>query len=649
VPIPAKLLLKFALAALLQTAIIYAHADDLSVFDLSLDSLLQVEVTTASRQSEAINEAPSIISVITREDIERYGSVSLRDIVGRLPGINLLSDFDYQSDNLSLRGDDVYLNNHMLLLIDGNPYRSVPDSSDPLRRLLNSFPVDMVEQVELIRGPGSVLYGAGAFTGVINVITRKKTKTSQTLTLGTGSNSAKFASASGHYYNPDNHASLSLNLSGWDDTGWTASLVDINQQPTRVRLGEDFRVVVASGNYKDSQFMLYSSNRDSDTLGQRIGSMPGELNDEQLYLSLSQGFQINNGWQAKSSGSWLQRALSDESLKNNEYFFEQELTGQLSDSLELVFGINTMKTKLVSNDERLRNNELDATQVFSQLAYQYSPNTKYVVGGQLNRAQGQNSDFVPRLAVTHQFSSTWGTKILYSEAYRSPNVVEIGAIIPLVIRGNPELESETVDTFELEGFYHNNSTFLSLALYHSKQKNLISRQFNETDLITEYQNVHQRVFYGSELTFSHAFTDAIKIDGSASYQRNKETSDKDIHDITTLPRFSAKLGISYSDDHHRFALWDNYVGNYRNNKVLSSSFQQNNPAATDYHYLTAHYSWRSAALSNSARIKDFEFKVYVQNLLDETIRQNSLSSSTLLNTYPSETSRAFYLSFTLGF
>ena len=217
--IPAKLQLKFALVALLQIGALHAHADDLSVFDLSLDSLLQVKVTTASRQSEAINEAPSIISVITREDIERYGSVSLRDIVGRLPGINLLSDFDYQSDNLSLRGDDVYLNNHMLLLIDGNPYRSVPDSSDPLRRLLNSFPVDMVERVELIRGPGSVLYGAGAFTGVINVITRKKTETSQTLTLGTGSNSAKFASASGHYYNPDNHASLSLNLSGWDDTG----------------------------------------------------------------------------------------------------------------------------------------------------------------------------------------------------------------------------------------------------------------------------------------------------------------------------------------------------------------------------------------------------------------------------------------------
>lgn len=637
------------LAALLQGSLVPAYADDLAVFDLPLASLLQVDVTTVSRQSETIYEAPGIISVVTRDDIDRYGAISLRDVIGRLPGINLLSDGDFQNDNISLRGDSLYLNNHLLILIDGNPYRYIPGASEPFRNLFNSFPLDVVERVELIRGPGSVLYGANAYTGVINIITVQPTETKQSITVGTGSNNAKFASATSHYYDPDSALGVSLNVSSWDDKGWTATFVDINQQDERVTMGEDFRSIYANIRFHETDFTLNNTNRDSDTLGQRSGFMPGQLEDEKFYVSLTQGFEFNRNWRAKTHGSWINSSVNDSQFDDDEYFLEQTFTGQISDEVEVIFGINTMKTKFVSQADILKSTELDATQVFSQLAYQYDTNTKYVVGGQLNQAQGQKSDFVPRLAVTHQFSDTWGAKLLYSEAYRSPSILETSANIPPVVRGNRELESETVETFELEAFYHDESSFLSLSLYQSKQKNLIAPQFVPADTIFEYQNVDQRLFYGSELTFSHAITNALKIDGSAAYQRNKETSNEDIHDITTLPHISAKLGISYSDEHHRIALWDNYVGDYQSNAAFDASKLDYNPRAKAYHYLTAHYSWRAEARANRANIKDFEFSAFVQNVLDKDIRQNSLTTSTPLNTYPSDTSRALYLSFTLGF
>ena len=126
-------------------------------------------VITAARKEQPITEAPSTISVITEEDIRQSGAINLPDILRMVPGLDImsvrLSDF-----NVTARGFNHLTANGMLSLIDG---RSV--YLDFLGTTLWDelpFVLEDIKRIEIIRGPGSALYGANAFHGVVNIITK---------------------------------------------------------------------------------------------------------------------------------------------------------------------------------------------------------------------------------------------------------------------------------------------------------------------------------------------------------------------------------------------------------------------------------------------------------------------------------------------
>jgi iron complex outermembrane receptor protein len=153
-------------------------ADDtnaLSVLkSMSLEDLADVRinyVVAASKYEQKTTEAPASVSIITSEEIKRYGYRTLADVLESLQGFNVSSDRNYAY--LGVRGfslgDD---NSRVLLLIDGHRINNnLTDSAFIGTEFL--LDVDLIDRVEVIRGPGSVLYGNNAFFGVINVITRK--------------------------------------------------------------------------------------------------------------------------------------------------------------------------------------------------------------------------------------------------------------------------------------------------------------------------------------------------------------------------------------------------------------------------------------------------------------------------------------------
>ena len=144
------------------------------ISELPIEDLMQLpvpEVYTASKFEQKATEAPSSTTVITSEEIKRYGYRTLADILESVPGI--YNSYDRNYDYLGVSGVNLGdANDRVLLLVNGHRINNDLNDSAAID---TSFllDVDLIDRVEIIHGPGSVLYGNNAFFGVINVITRQ--------------------------------------------------------------------------------------------------------------------------------------------------------------------------------------------------------------------------------------------------------------------------------------------------------------------------------------------------------------------------------------------------------------------------------------------------------------------------------------------
>jgi outer membrane receptor for ferrienterochelin and colicins len=128
-------------------------------------------VQGASKYWQKISEAPSSVTILTSDDVKKYGHRTLADMLRTVPGLYVTYDRNYSF--LGVRGFNLGdFNNRVLLLVDGHRINNSLADSAPIG---TEFPldVDLIDRVEIIRGPGSSIYGNNAFFGVINVITRK--------------------------------------------------------------------------------------------------------------------------------------------------------------------------------------------------------------------------------------------------------------------------------------------------------------------------------------------------------------------------------------------------------------------------------------------------------------------------------------------
>lgn len=139
--------------------------------DLELEQLLGLEVYAASRFPQPQAEAPSAITVITGEDIRQYGYRTLADVLRSIAGLHISSDHVY--DYLGVRGirraGDY--NAPVLLLIDGRRQNDNVYEAAAIGREL-PVPIELIDRVEFVRGPGSSVFGSNALFGTINVVTR---------------------------------------------------------------------------------------------------------------------------------------------------------------------------------------------------------------------------------------------------------------------------------------------------------------------------------------------------------------------------------------------------------------------------------------------------------------------------------------------
>jgi outer membrane receptor for ferrienterochelin and colicin len=194
----------------------FAQHDSVTVkdiYELSLEELMQISVVSASKVAQRATDAPATVYVITQQQIRNRNYSSLKDLLGEIPQIEIQSkSYAEYSDIFTLNG--ISGNYKFLIMMDGVRINSVTGTQHTLGE---SFLLANTKQVEVILGPASSLYGADAFTGIINIITHKGNEnkgihlsssyglynTSNTsLVYGAGNKDVSF-SLSGKYYHSD--------------------------------------------------------------------------------------------------------------------------------------------------------------------------------------------------------------------------------------------------------------------------------------------------------------------------------------------------------------------------------------------------------------------------------------------------------------
>jgi len=143
------------------------------LYDMDLSALMEMTVTTASKKAQSVDEAPAAVTVITKEDLMFYGADNLGEALRLVPGMEIIqgSDANYE---ISVRGfsrTGYSTSNKVLWLVDG---RSVYyDGLGGFRMESCPIAIEDIERIEVIRGSGSALYGANAYSGIVNIITKK--------------------------------------------------------------------------------------------------------------------------------------------------------------------------------------------------------------------------------------------------------------------------------------------------------------------------------------------------------------------------------------------------------------------------------------------------------------------------------------------
>ncbi|MET0357520.1 MAG: TonB-dependent receptor [Cellvibrio sp.] len=142
----------------------------MDVYDLSLAELGQVQISIATGNSTPLDKAPATASVIYAAEIEAMGARNLDEILATMPGLHVgLSALSRLDSVYSIRGIHTGFNSQVLLLINGVPVQSTLQGGHPT---MFRMPSASIARVEVMRGPGSAIYGADAYAGVINVITK---------------------------------------------------------------------------------------------------------------------------------------------------------------------------------------------------------------------------------------------------------------------------------------------------------------------------------------------------------------------------------------------------------------------------------------------------------------------------------------------
>jgi iron complex outermembrane recepter protein len=309
--------------AILVIAGLPAHSQDAGdLTQKSLEDLMNIEITSVSKKEQRTSQAPAAVFVISREDIRRSGALDIPDLLRMVPGVDV-AQIDTGKWAISARGFNGQYSDKLLVLIDGRTVYT-PIFAGVFWDSQN-IPLDTIERIEVIRGPGAAVWGANAVNGVINIITRTANDTPGAYVAG-GAGSSSIGPETVRYGgNTRNLGAWRINAEGFH----------YNSLPVFGGLdGHDDWRLIHGGFRTDSKL----STKDSlTTEGEAYQGNAGEMADTPVSLEPPENTVLAlrdrySGWNLLTR--W-DRVISPRSQTSLQIYFDRTTRGDTTYNIEL--------------------------------------------------------------------------------------------------------------------------------------------------------------------------------------------------------------------------------------------------------------------------------------------------------------------------
>lgn len=480
----------------------------------SLDRLLSVRVSTASLYSQLASEAPASVSILGADDIARYQIRTLAELLSHVRGFYLTNDRNYEYVGVRGFGRPTDYNNRILVLWNGHVLNDNVYSSSSLGF---DFAPDLngVERVEIVRGPGSPLYGANAMLAVINIIGKTGAEVNGIEAAGEYG-SGNYARGS-VVYGAQTSGGVDAVVSGsWmDRRGFDLYFPAFDTPESQggiVRDGEREQAVGATARvaFGDLTLMGVFSNRakriPTASYGTTFGDTRARTEDRRWAVELAYARGLSPSF--RLSGRVSFDGYDYSGVYPYEYLqfdgsWGRWWTGRIhaqwdtheSNRLDagLEFRLNGRAEYRVWTADRYdyaRNAPFDIASVFLQDTYQLIPEVSVSLALRADHHSVSGWLLSPRLAVVATPGSHTTVKALYGEAFRAPSVYELYYEEGEGLVSNPSLRPERIRTLELSGEQRISSvTYAVLSVYQFSMWDLIEQTALQGEAIGQHQNI----------------------------------------------------------------------------------------------------------------------------------------------------------------
>jgi outer membrane receptor for ferrienterochelin and colicins len=499
------------------------------------------EIATKTKLN--IDDSPSFITVLHSDKLQALGIDNVFEALAQVPGVQLAREAS-GVPVVIFRG--VSQKGEVKLMIDGvainNTYRG------SIYHFLD-FPIEMVERIEVIRGAGSVLYGSGAISGVINIITKSSDANTQNSVFVSG----------GTYNRNKGGAYVSTQVGDF-----TLALDGYNQKSDKMldetdRALKDFSVGL---NIKDEHFGLMARVKKSKT-GNAYGILGVPDKDKDLYDNINNSFltqfSYNNDLNKKNhivvlaaynkyeqyiesfypgrTVPLIAPTLVSSTYQEESYSAQADLISQSLDDNELLIGVRyeldktltSYWTAAISSPYLPKyTSDPDASREILSLylndTYSVTSSLDVLAGLRYDNYSDFGDAYSPNLGLVYAINDKLRVKALYSRAFRAPSWVEITSADV-----NTKLEAEKSNSIET-GFVYKQNQYnrFRLNFYATEIENMITK--NGSRYIQNSKNN----FYGTELEYNYSPNYQTEINLIASYIDAKDNDGNNLADIANI-------------------------------------------------------------------------------------------------------------------
>lgn len=537
----------------------YASAD---LTQLPIEQLMDIEVFAASKFPQKTIEAPSAVTILTAADIKSYGYRTLADVLRSVRGMNVSNDRNYSYLGVRGSGRTGDFNSRMLLLVDG--YRLNDPIYDQAFIGTEEFlDVDLIERVEIVRGPGSSIYGSNAVLGVINIITRRGSDLDGIEASGElasfGTDKERLSYGKRH----ENGAELLLSASRYDSRGQDLLFPEYGGVARNLD-GDRYKRFFGKLSYAGFTLTGGYSSRDKAVPTASYGTVFNDPNflvtDGSAFMDIGYYGDLGQRWDLSAhvfrgrytyEGIYPYAALNKDTAQGNWWGAEAKLVGRF-ERHKVVTGVeyqdnyrqdqanfNIGTPPPLNLDDRRSSTRAG---IYLQDEITLAEQWMFNAGLRYDHYSTAGDAVNPRLGLIWSPLDTTAFKLLYGTAFRAPNVYELYYALAGSQKANPGLKPEEITTYEFVVEHQLRPNFRLTADAYS---NKISDNINQvTDPVGDliFMNTGQVDAHGVELEAERLWDGGARLRTSYAWQisREKDTG----AELVNSPRHLAKLNYS---------------------------------------------------------------------------------------------------------